>query len=97
MQKTYIGVLVIILAVVLFSLDNSKTVFINFWIWSVEANLSLVLIMSVIFGALLGFVFSLPYRSKKNKDLKERDKRIESLEKEIRQLENENSKPIITE
>lgn len=89
MQKTYIGVLVVILAVVLFSLDNSKTVAINFWNWSVESNLSLVLILSVLFGALSGFLFSLPYRSKKNHEIKILDKKIKSQEDEIRQLKKE--------
>jgi len=88
MQKTYIGVLVLILVVVLFSLDNSKVVYIDFWIWRVESNLSLVLILSVLFGALSSFLFSLPYRSKKNEEIKSRDKKIKNMEAEIQHLES---------
>jgi uncharacterized integral membrane protein len=86
MQKTFIGTLLIILAVVLFALNNSTTVNINFWIWNVESNLSLVLIVSVLFGAFLSFLFSIPSRTKKNKEIKKRDERIELLDNEIKHL-----------
>lgn len=90
MQKTFIGILIIILTVVLFALNNSTTVKINFWIWNVESNLSLVLILSVIFGALSSFLLSLPYRTKKNHEIKGRDKRIKSLEDEVLRLKKDN-------
>lgn len=90
MQKTFIGILIIILIVVLFALNNSTTVKINFWIWNVESNLSLVLILSVIFGALSSFLLSLPYRTKKNHEIKGRDKRIKSLEDEVLRLKKDN-------
>lgn len=89
MQKTFIGILIIILTVVLFALNNSTTVKINFWIWNVESSLSLVLILSVIFGALSSFLLSLPYRTKKNHEIKGRDKRIKSLEDEILRLKKD--------
>ena len=89
MQKTFIGILIMILAVVLFALNNSTTVNIDFWIWNVESNLSLVLILSVIFGALISYLLSLPYSSKKNHEIKERDKRIKNLEDEILRLKND--------
>lgn len=94
MQKTYIGVLVVILAVVLFSLDNSRIVYIDFWIWRIESNLSLVLILSVLFGALSSFLFSLPYRSKKNNEIKILDKKIKNMESELRSIENGLNSPI---
>jgi lipopolysaccharide assembly protein A len=86
MQKTFIGILIIILGVVLFALNNSTTVIIDFWIWNVESNLSLVLILTVIFGAFSSFLLSLPYRTKKNHEIMDRDKRIKILEDEIRHL-----------
>ncbi len=86
MQKTFIAILVIILAVVFFALDNSTTVNIKFWIWSIESNLSLVLILSVIIGAFISSLLSLPYRSKKNHEIKDQEKKIKSLEDEIRNL-----------
>ena len=94
MQKTFIGILLLIMAVVLFSLHNSKIIAINFWMWQVQSNLSLVLIVSVFFGALASFLFSLPYRAKKNREIKKRDKMIKNLEGKINQLEIGLSKPI---
>jgi uncharacterized integral membrane protein len=89
MQKTFIGILIIILAVVLFALNNSTTVNIDFWIWNVESNLSLVLILSVIFGAFSSYLLSLPYSTKKKHEIKERDKRIKSMEDEILRLKKD--------
>ncbi|WP_163321599.1 LapA family protein [Draconibacterium mangrovi] len=88
MQKTFIGILLVILAVVLFALNNSAVVSINFWEWSIESNLSLVIIVAVTFGAMTSFILSLPYRAKKNHEIKNRDKSIKQLENQVRQLEN---------
>lgn len=88
MQKTFIGTLIIILAIVLFALNNSTMVNINFWIWKVESNLSLVLIVSVTLGALLSFLFSLPYRDKKNKEIKKKNDQLKLLENEIKHLKS---------
>lgn len=93
MQKTFIGILFLILAVVLFALNNSKMVDIDFWIWNIESNLSLVLIVTVIFGAFMSFLLSLPYRSKKNNEINSRDKKIKSLESEIHRLKYKQPDP----
>ncbi|WP_297093807.1 lipopolysaccharide assembly LapA domain-containing protein [uncultured Draconibacterium sp.] len=87
MQKTFIGILLVILGVVLFALNNSSVVSINFWKWGIESNLSLVIIIAVTFGAITSFILSLPYRAKKNHEIKNRDKTIKGLESQIRQLE----------
>ncbi len=88
MQKTFIVILVIILAVVFFALDNSTTVNIKFWLWSTESNLSLVLILSVIIGAIISSLLSLPYRNKMIRELRTKEKKIKSQEEEIRQLKS---------
>jgi hypothetical protein len=43
---------------------------------------------------LLGFLLSLPYRSKKNKAIKFRDKKIKELEEKVEQLKRGISKPL---
>lgn len=88
MQKTFIGILLVILGVVLFALNNSSIVSINFWKWGIDSNLSLVIIVAVTFGAMTSFILSLPYRAKKNHEIQNRDKSIKQLENQIRQLEN---------
>lgn len=90
MQKTFIGILLVILAVVLFALNNSSIVTIQFWEWGIESNLSLVIIVAVTFGAMTSFILSLPYRAKKNHEIKNRDKTIKGLENEVRQLKENN-------
>jgi putative membrane protein len=93
MQKIFIGILIIILVVVLFALQNAQPVDIDFWLFEVHSNLSLVIFLSVTFGALSSFLMSLPYRARKNKALKERDKKIKILEDEMLRLNPERSKP----
>jgi len=89
MQKTFIGILLVILAVVLFALNNSSVVTLNFWKWNIESNLSLVLIIAVTFGAMTSFILSLPYRARKNNEIRNRDRTIKGLESQIRKLEND--------
>ena len=89
MQKTFIGILLVILGVVLFALNNSSVVSINFWKWSIESNLSLVIIVAVTFGAITSFILSLPYRARKNNEIRNRDRTIKGLESQIRKLEND--------
>ncbi len=89
MQKTFIGILLVILGVVLFALNNSSVVSINFWKWGIESNLSLVIIVAVTFGAITSFILSLPYRARKNNEIRNRDRTIKGLESQIRKLEND--------
>ncbi|MFO7656646.1 MAG: LapA family protein [Bacteroidales bacterium] len=86
MQKTFIGMLLIIVAVVFFALKNAQHVYVDFWLWIFDSNLSLVIVLAVTFGALSSFLLSLPYRARKNKEIKERDKRIKFLDNEITHL-----------
>jgi putative membrane protein len=92
MQKTFIGILLIITAVVFFALRNAQFVYIDFWFWKIDSNLSLVIVLSVTFGALSSFLLSLPYRARKNREIKERDERIEFLDKEILHLDPKTTK-----
>jgi len=86
MQKTFIGLLLLILLVVFFALENSVPVKISFWFWEVNSILSLIIILSVISGAIVSFLLSLPARAKKNRVIREKDKKISLLEQEILSL-----------
>jgi uncharacterized integral membrane protein len=80
--------------VVVFSaLKNAQSVYVDFWFWKVNSNLSLVIVLSVTFGALSSFLLSLPYRARKNREIKERDERIEFLDNEILHLDPKAEKP----
>ena len=86
MQKTFIGILVLIVIVVLFALQNDQPVQVDFWVVKYSSGLSLVIFLAVTFGALASFLLSIPYRTRKNKEIRERDERIEFLEDEILNL-----------
>lgn len=91
MQKTFIGILLLIVIVVIFALQNSQEIYVDFWFWSVNSTLSMVIVLSVTFGALSSFLLSLPYRARKNKEIKEKDEKIRFFEEEISRLNPENS------
>jgi len=97
MQKTFIGILLIITVVVFFALKNVQYVFVDFWFWKFDSNLSLVMVLSVTFGALSSFLLSLPYRARKNREIKERDERIDFLDKEILHLNKKTERDRIDE
>jgi uncharacterized integral membrane protein len=86
MEKTFFGILFIIVVIVFFALQNAHPVNIDFWFWNVDSSLSLVLILSIAFGALVSFLLSLPYRLQKNKIIREKTEKIEFLQKEIIEL-----------
>jgi uncharacterized integral membrane protein len=97
MQKTFIGILLMTVAVVFFALKNAQCVSIDFWFWNVDSNLSLVIVLSVTFGAVASFLLSLPHRAKKKKEIKERDDRIQFLENEIRHLNSQTENPSVND
>lgn len=93
MQKTFVGILFLVLAVVIFSLDNSKIISINFWLWELESNLALVLMVSIFFGAFASLLFSLPYRAKMKREIKKCNKTIKELKEKIIEHENREAIP----
>ena len=82
MQKTFIGLLLLILILILFALENQSPIKISFWFREIDANLSLVIILSITLGAVVSFLLSLPAKTKKNKVIREKDEKINLLEKE---------------
>lgn len=82
MQKTFIGLLLLILIAILFALENQAPIKISFWFREIDANLSLVIILSITFGAVVNFLLALPARIRKNKVIREKDEKISLLEKE---------------
>ena len=58
-------ILVFIILVAIFALQNSAEVVIRLWFWSVETSLALVLILTFAAGALLGIMFSLGGKRRK--------------------------------
>lgn len=55
-MKSLIVVLVVLVCVVVFSLQNGKPVTVTFLFWTFEASLAFVILTSVVAGALMTFV-----------------------------------------
>jgi uncharacterized integral membrane protein len=64
MQKKLIFLLVFMVLIAIFALQNSVEVEIKLWFWSVRTSMVLILILTFAAGALAGIIFSLPKRSK---------------------------------
>jgi len=65
MQRTLIIILVFIVLVAIFALQNSSEVVIRLWFWSLETSLALVLILTFSAGAIMGILFSLGGKKRK--------------------------------
>ncbi|WP_460177954.1 lipopolysaccharide assembly protein LapA domain-containing protein [Thermodesulfovibrio hydrogeniphilus] len=58
--------IILFLFVILFSIQNTYVVNISFIFWSFEASLAIVIFLSVVVGIIIGFLFSIWLKSKKN-------------------------------
>ncbi len=64
MQKKLIFLIVFMVLIAVFALQNSVEVEIKFWFWSLRTSMVLVLILTFATGAVAGILFSLPGRKK---------------------------------
>lgn len=81
-MRQLITAIIIAIIAVIFALQNSDLIKINFFIWSIpETSLALVLLITLVLGILVGLLslVSAIYR---------RNKTISSLKKRIGELEN---------
>ena len=78
-----ISALVIAVLAVIFALQNSMTVTISFLVWEVTASLSLVILITLAIGALIGYLVLIPSVIKKSLVVSNSRKRIGALEKEL--------------
>ncbi len=62
MQKKLIFLLVFMVLIAVFALQNSVEVEIKLWFWSVKTSMVLVLLLTFAAGAIAGLLFSLPRR-----------------------------------
>ena len=63
MQKKLILLLVFMVIIAVFALQNSVETEIKLWFWSVRTSMALILILTFAAGAVAGILFSLPQRS----------------------------------
>ena len=75
--------LVIAIIAVIFALQNTATITIVFFVWKVTGSLSLVLLVTLAIGVLIGLLFLAPSTVKSSFQVSGHRKRITSLEKEL--------------
>lgn len=75
--------LVIAIIAVVFSLQNTATITISFIVWEVTGSLSLVLLVTLAIGVLVGWLFVAPSLVKHSFQGSGQRKRITELEKEV--------------
>ena len=76
------GLVIAILAVI-FALQNSMIVTISFLAWEATASLSLVILITLAIGALIGYLVLVPSVIKRSLAASNSRKRIGALEKEL--------------
>lgn len=75
--------LVIAILAVIFALQNTATITVAFFAWKVTGSLSLVLLVSLAIGVLIGLLFLSPSFVKNSFQVSGHRKRIGLLEKEL--------------
>lgn len=94
MEKTmpvvYLIVVLVISAIaVVFALQNSMTVVISFMTWQITESLSLVLLATLTIGVMIGLLVLAPSMFSHSFTASAQRKRIETLEKEVREKQSE--------
>ncbi|MFQ5960465.1 MAG: lipopolysaccharide assembly LapA domain-containing protein [Candidatus Methylomirabilales bacterium] len=69
--------------VAIFALQNADQVTIRFLVWTFQTSVVIVILMSAGMGALLAALVSLPQTLKAKRRLRESEKRLERLDKQL--------------
>ncbi len=83
MQRSLIIALLLIVLTVVFALQNSGPVPIKLFFWPVEIPVAFLIPVAVLFGALLGVLFSIPAIRKRNEKIRELKEEEQSESKVI--------------
>ncbi len=84
--------LVIAIIAVVFALQNTATITISFIIWEVTGSLSLVLLVTLAIGVLIGLLFLSPSAIKSSLQASGQRKLIGALEKELAEVKTQAQK-----
>ena len=83
MQRSLIIGLIAALILTIFATSNAHNTDIDFLWTSFEAPVSLIFIGSIIIGVILGIIFSIPSINKQSRMLREKNREIENLKKQV--------------
>ncbi len=80
MQLSLIFALIIALLAVIFSVQNTEPVTINFLFWTFQGSLALILLITLVTGVVIGFLASSPSLLKRRSTISSQKKKIAELE-----------------
>jgi uncharacterized integral membrane protein len=83
MQRSLIIGLIAALILTVFATSNAHNTDIDFLWASFEAPVSLIFIGSIVIGVILGIIFSIPSINKQSRMLREKNREIDRLKKEM--------------
>ncbi len=83
MYSVLITFLLVLFFAVAFSLQNSEPIILNFFSWTFQGSLVVVLLTALAFGVMLSIVASLPSFIKKSRLIAQQQKTIAQLERTV--------------
>ena len=83
MYSVLITFLLVLFFAVAFSLQNSEPIILNFFSWTFQGSLVVVLLTALAFGVMLSIVASLPSFIKKSRLIAQQQKTIAQLEQTV--------------
>jgi uncharacterized integral membrane protein len=83
MYSALITFLLVLFFAVAFSLQNSEPIILNFFSWTFQGSLVVVLLTALAFGVILSIVASLPSFIKKSRLITQQQKTIAQLERSV--------------
>lgn len=92
MYSALITFLLLLFFVVAFSLQNSGPIVINFFAWTFQGSLVVVLLTAVALGVVLSVLASLPSYFKKSRLIAQQQKTIATLEQSVVELKRPQAK-----
>lgn len=91
MYSALLAFLLVLFFAVVFSIENPDPITVNFFVWTFEGSLVLVLVTALSLGVLLSVVASLPSSIKKSRLIAKQQKTITALERSVAELTNPSS------
>jgi len=71
-----------------FAIQNASPVAVKFLVWQFESSLAVVIILSLLAGMILIFLISLPGKLKRRKELFDKNRKINELERRLKELQH---------
>lgn len=92
MYSALIAFLLLLFLTVAFSLQNSEPIIINFFAWTFQGSLVIVLLTAMALGVVLSVLASFPSYIKKNRLITQQQKTIATLERSVADLKKPQAK-----